>query len=80
MIAQSAAFPKGSSVIAFRTDTNEPVDLSTIGGVLAANICQPEKPARSPLAGGGWVSTVAAEPTDADIDGLLPIRKSWPTP
>jgi hypothetical protein len=30
VIAQSCVFPNGNSVIAFRTDTNEPVDLSTI--------------------------------------------------
>ena len=30
VIAQSAVFPNGNSVIAFRTDTDEPVDLSTV--------------------------------------------------
>ena len=30
VIAQGAVFPNGNSVIAFRTDTNEPVDLSTV--------------------------------------------------
>jgi hypothetical protein len=32
VIAQSAVFPNGNAAIAFRTDTNEPVDLSTIVG------------------------------------------------
>lgn len=30
VIAQGAVFPNGNSVIAFRTDTNEPLDLSTV--------------------------------------------------
>jgi hypothetical protein len=32
VIAQSGVFPNGNAAIAFRTDTNEPVDLSTIVG------------------------------------------------
>ena len=40
VIAQSAVFPNGNSVIAFRTDTNEPVDLSTVivGGIPGAGV------------------------------------------
>lgn len=40
VIAQSALFPNGNAVIAFRTDTSEPVDLSTIvvGGIPGAGL------------------------------------------
>lgn len=40
VIAQVAVFPNGNEVIAFRTDTKEPVDLSTVvvGGVSGAGL------------------------------------------
>lgn len=40
VIAQSAAFPNGNEVVAFRLDTNAPVDLSTVvvGGIPGAGL------------------------------------------